>query len=103
MRENTYQARLIKRLSKLLPGCFILKNDSGYLQGVPDLTIFYRDRWAVLEVKVSEDAPAQPNQQYYVDQLNEMSYAAFIFPENEEEILREVQQALRAPRSSRVS
>lgn len=96
MLESQYQAKLIKRLRKILPGCFILKNDPEYLQGVPDIAIFYQDKWAMLEVKKSEkdrNAP-EPNQEWYVDKLNSMSYASFIYPENEEKVLGELQQAL---------
>lgn len=94
MMESTYQGKLIKKLRQLFPGCEILKNDSGYLQGVPDLSIFYNDRWAMLEVKVSADADEQPNQRHHVDKLHAMSFAAFIYPENEAEVLNELQLAL---------
>lgn len=90
MRESEYQARLIKKLRLLFPDCTILKNDSGYLQGVPDLSIFHRDKWAMLEVKLSEDAAEQPNQTYHVDKFNKMSFAAFIYPENEVDVLEEL-------------
>jgi hypothetical protein len=96
MREGAYQTKLIKKLGVLFPGCMILKNDSGYLQGVPDLIILFGDRWAMLEVKADEDSPLQPNQDYYVEMLNEMSFAAFIYPSNEREILRALQQALKS-------
>jgi len=102
MYERDYQAKLIKKLRLLFPGCFILKNDSGYLQGVPDLTILYWEHWAVLEVKLSEDEPYQPNQEFYLDQLGRMSFSATIFPENEEEVLHELQLAFkRSGRESR--
>lgn len=104
MLESTYQARLIKRLRRLFPGCVILKNDSGYMQGIPDLTILYRTKWALLEVKTHAKADQQPNQDWYVEMLNKLSFAAFIYPENEEEVIRELQQALqprRAPRNSK--
>jgi hypothetical protein len=96
MRENGYQPKLIKKLRDLFPGCMILKNDSGYLQGVPDLIILFGDRWAMLEVKADASSPLQPNQDYYVEMLNEMSFAAFIHPSNEREILRALQQALKS-------
>jgi hypothetical protein len=98
MLERDYQAGLIKRIKRLLPGCVVLKNDSAYLQGVPDLTILYRDMWAMLEVKASPSAAHQPNQEYYVELLGEMSFAAFIHPQNEEEVLRDLQQALQPRR-----
>jgi hypothetical protein len=101
MRESKYQRELIKRLRVMFPGCVILKNDSSYLQGILDLSILYGDKWAMLEVKASATAPHQPNQDYYVEKFNGMSYAAFIYPENEEEVLSEIQQALRPGRRTR--
>jgi hypothetical protein len=98
-----YQARLIKKLHKLFPGCIVLKNDTEYKQGFPDLTILYHTMWAVLEVKADEDSPIRPNQNYYVEKLNEMSFAAFIYPQNEEAVLHELQQAFEPRRPSRVS
>lgn len=86
MKESEYQAGLIKRLEKIFPGCFILKNDPTYRQGVPDLLILYKDKWALLECKRSGNSTKRPNQQYYIDILNNMSYAAFISPENEKEV-----------------
>lgn len=93
MRETRYQSNVIKKLKDLFPGCIILKNDPSYLQGIPDLVVFYGDKWATLEVKTSKDAPTQPNQPYYVELMNEMSFSAFIYPENEEEVLYALQQA----------
>ncbi|QBZ73616.1 VRR-Nuc domain protein [Streptomyces phage RosaAsantewaa] len=95
MQESVYQARLIRKLRELYPGCVILKNDPDYLQGIPDLLILFGDRWAMLEVKGSERARHQPNQDYYVRQLSEMSFAAFIYPSNEQEVLDELDHVLR--------
>ena len=92
--ERDFQAKLIKELRMIFKGCIILKNDPNYIQGIPDLIILYNDRWAALEVKKSEHAPHRPNQEYYVDLMNEMSFASFIYPENKEEILYELQQTL---------
>lgn len=91
--ENKYQQHLIKKLKKLFPGCYVLKNDPNYLQGVPDLIILFEDNWAMLEVKFSASAPERPNQRYYIEQLSDMSFAAFISPETEEEVLSELQHA----------
>lgn len=93
MRESAYQNALIRKLKKLFPGCIVLKNDASYIQGIPDLTIFYFDRWATLEVKASENSPEQPNQKHYVDTMNSMSFSAFIYPENEEEVLYHLQRS----------
>lgn len=94
MLERDYQSALIEKIRKLLPGCFILKNDSGYLQGVPDLLILYGPRWGMLEVKTSEEADEQPNQRWYINHLDQMSFAAFIYPEIEKEVLDALQYTL---------
>ena len=96
--ERDFQAKLIKELKEMFPGCMVLKNDSSYLQGVPDLSIFYKDRWAMLEVKRSSKASHRPNQEYYVKQLDEMSFARFISPENKEEVLHELQRSFESGR-----
>lgn len=93
--ERLYQAKLIKKLEVLFEGCIILKNDSNLRQGISDLTILFGPRWAALEVKAYRNAPERPNQAYYVERLNEMSYAAIIYPENEARILSELETALR--------
>ena len=90
MLENKFQANLIKKIKKLYPDCFVMKNDSSYMQGVPDLLILYKDKWATLECKKSANARHQPNQDYYVDKMNEMSFSRFIYPENEQEVLDEL-------------
>lgn len=93
MRESTYQNSLINKIVQLLPGAACFKQDATLYQGIPDLLILCGSRWAMLEVKVSESAPEQPNQRYWVDHYNEMSFAAIIYPENEEEVLRGLQLA----------
>lgn len=92
--ERDFQKNLIKELKEIFKGCIIMKNDSSYIQGIPDLLILYNDSWAALEVKKSRTASHRPNQDYYVDIMNEMSYASFIYPENKEEVLYELQQTL---------
>lgn len=94
--EKDFQSKLIKNIKKLLPGCIIMKNDPNYIQGIPDLIVLYGDKWGALEVKRSVDAPHRPNQDYYVNTMNNMSFSRFICPENEEEVLRELQCALRS-------
>lgn len=93
MTEAEYQATLIPKLREMFHHCVILKNDAGYLPGIPDLVIFYGSRYAFLEVKAKETSPAQPNQHHYVNELNAMSFAAFIYPSNEQEILRDLEKA----------
>ena len=90
--ESQFQANLIRELKERFPGCIVMKNDCNYCQGFPDLTVLYRDKWAVLECKRSQGAKRQPHQAYFVDTLNKMSFSRFIYPENKEEVLRELQQ-----------
>ena len=101
--EAAYQAQLVKRIKAMFPGCFVTKSDASQNQGIPDILILFGDRWAMLEVKKSGSEPTQPNQEYYVDQFNGWSFAAFIYPENEEEVLNELQTAFRTFREARVS
>ena len=103
VRENQFQAGLIKELKDAFPGCIVLKNDANYLQGFPDLLILHNDRWAVLECKRAKEAHRQPNQEYYINKLSNMSYASFICPENKEEVMNELQQTFRADRSTCIS
>lgn len=91
-RENKFQAELIKELKDIFPGSKVVKNDSSYMQGIPDLSVFYRDHWAMLECKKSEHEVHQPNQDYYVDIFNSMSYAAFIYPENKEKVIEDLRK-----------
>lgn len=91
--EAKFQADLIKDLEKMFPHCVILKNDPTMIQGIPDLCILFGERWAMLEVKASEDADVQPNQEHYVGFLNRHSFAAFIYPENKTEVLDALQLA----------
>ena len=93
-RESEFQGKLIKKIKKIFPDCIVMKNDPNYIQGIPDLLILNGDKWAALECKKDEKASHRPNQEYYVDKMNGMSYASFIFPENEKEILNELEQSL---------
>jgi len=86
----------------MFPGCIILKNDPTYLQGVPDLLVLFENKWAALECKASRRAPIRPNQEYYIELLAGMSFAAFIFPDTKDEILHGLQLAFRPRRQTRV-
>lgn len=96
MLESKFQSNLIKEIKDKLPGCIVMKNDSSYIQGIPDLLILHKDKWASLEVKKSANAKHQPNQDYYVEKMNEMSFSRFIYPENKEDTLNELFNTLRA-------
>ena len=97
-KENRFQGEVIKDLKKIFPGCVVLKNDPNYIQGFPDLTVFYNEHWAWLECKRSKDAVHQPNQDGYIERGSEMSFARFIYPENKAEVFDELQKAFRAGR-----
>ena len=103
MLENKFKTKLIEELEEMFPGCIVLHLDPTEFQGIPDLLILYKNKWAALEGKKSANAPHRPNQDYYVDLMNDMSFAAFIYPENKEEVLYELQQTFRARRTTRVS
>lgn len=102
MREGAYQNHVIKRLVQTYPGCMVLKNDPVYIQGIPDLIFLIEDFWGMLEVKISARAHKQPNQEFYINKLNQMSYADFIYPECEESVFNDIQQAFSAHRNARV-
>ena len=99
--ERNFQANLIKELKDMFPGCIVTKIDAR--QGLPDLLILYNDKWAMLECKRKSKAERQPNQEYYVDLLNRMSFSRFIYPENKSEVLNELQQTFQLKRPARVS
>ena len=101
-KESKFQRDLIKEIKDRLPGCYVTKQDAGYIQGIPDLLVLFGKRWATLECKRSEDAPHRPNQDYHVRKMNEMSFSRFIFPENKEEVLDEMVSALRPRRKARL-
>jgi hypothetical protein len=97
--ESKFQRDTLDEIERMFPGCIILKND---VQGYPDRLILWRDKWAMLEFKRSSRAELQPNQQYWVDYFNELSFAAFIFPEKSEEVLDDLQRAFQSRRKARV-
>lgn len=89
-KESDFQSDLIKQIKKDLPESIVLKNDSGYLQGIPDLLIAKGNKYALLEVKKSKNEPHQPNQDYYIDKAKKESFGEFIFPENQQQVLKEM-------------
>ena len=95
MLERDFQSKLIKELKARFPGAIVIKNDPDYIQGIPDLLILYENKWASLEVKNSEKAKHRPNQDYYVKMMNEMSFSSFIFPENKEDVLDDLERSLK--------
>lgn len=95
MLESKFQHTLIQELENRFPGCIIMKNDSNYIQGIPDLIVLYENKWATLECKKSKKSTHQPNQDFYVEKMNNMSFSAFIFPENKEEVLNDLERSFK--------
>ena len=96
MKENKFQSDLIKEIKELFDGCIVTKLDSAHIQGIPDLLVLYKDKWATLECKRNSKASHRPNQEYYVNKMNEMSFSRFVYPENKEAVLDELQQSFKA-------
>lgn len=88
--ESGFQDRLKDELKAMFPGCMIFKMDQ--VQGIPDLLVLFRNKWASLECKQHAKAKRQPNQEYYVGRMDEMSFSRFICPENKDEVLSELAQ-----------
>ena len=86
--ESGFQDKLRDTLKELFPGCMIFKMDQ--IQGIPDLLVLYKNKWASLENKKSKKATRRPNQEYYVDRMNKMSFSRFIYPENKDEVLNDL-------------
>lgn len=103
MLESKFQAGLIKEIKNRFPGSVVLKNDPNYIQGMPDLLVLWKNKWAALECKKSAKASKRPNQEYWVEKLRDMSYASFIFPENKERVLDELEHSFGFNRKARVS
>lgn len=95
MLERNFQKKLIQEIKNKFPGCIVLKNDANYKQGIPDLLILHNNHWAALECKKDSKASHRPNQDYYVNKMNEMSFASFIGPENKEEILNDMERSFK--------
>ncbi len=94
--ESAFQANLIVELKSVFTDCIVLKNDPGYIQGIPDLLILWQDRWAALECKANMNSRLQLNQAWYITEMNHMSFASVICPENKEEVLHAIAEAFRA-------
>ena len=86
-KESQFQHTLINKIKSRFPGCIVLKNDANYIQGIPDWLVLYKDRWVALECKRSATEGHRPNQDYYVELMDSMSCAKFVYPENEKEVL----------------
>ena len=92
MLENRFKTKLIRELKDLFPGCMVIHMDPTEIQGIPDLLVLYKTKWAALEGKKSATASLRPNQEFYVDKMDAMGFADFIYPENKDEVLYELQR-----------
>lgn len=94
--ESTFQKEVLRpELDRRFPGCLIIKGNSAVRQGVPDWIVLWGPRWGFLEAKRSRSATLQTNQEYYVELLDEMSFAAFIDPSNYMEVLDQMERAFK--------
>jgi len=91
--ESGFQDKLRDELKELFPGCMVFKMDQ--IQGIPDLLVLHNNKWASLENKKSANAKHQPNQDYYVDKMDAMSFSRFVYPEKKDEVLEELKQHFR--------
>lgn len=106
MLESNFQRKLKDDLEKIFPGAMVLKNDPTMCGGIPDLLILYKNKWAALEVKRSEAAAKKSmkenlKQAHKVEVMNSMSYANYVYPENKEDIIHDLEQAFKIERNSR--
>lgn len=99
-KESAFQSKLIKTIKNIFTDCIVLKNDANYIQGIPDLLILYKDKWVALETKRSRTAKHRPNQDYYINKMNKMSFAKFIYPENFKDILKDMQAFFKKEKSN---
>lgn len=93
--ERDFQRGVVKDIKNMFEGCIVTKLDPSHTQGIPDLLVLHKDKWATLECKRNAKAERQPNQEYYVNKMNEMSFSRFIYPENKEEVLNELRETFR--------
>jgi hypothetical protein len=95
-RESSFQSHVIARLRDLIgDDGFVFAMDGNYIQGFPDVLILYKGKWAALECKKSSKEPFQPNQEYYIDLIDSLSFCRVIYPSIENEVFNDLQQALR--------
>lgn len=94
--ESKFQKEFTDALEEKFPGCLIIKGNSSYRQGLPDWLMLHQDNWAAFEIKRNKNAKRSDSQSYYVNKMNDMSYASFVDPENYREVISEVQQTLGA-------
>lgn len=93
--ESRFQSSVKHELETKYPGCIVRKNPPGQENGFPDLVMYYGPIWAMFECKREKDARKRPNQKWWVERLDEMSFARLIFPENRERVMGELDEFIR--------
>ena len=99
--ENKFKTNLIKEIKSRFEGSEVFHLNPLEAQGIPDLLILHKNKWAMLEGKKSKNATRRINQEFYVDKFNKLSFARFISPETKEEVLNELEQIFKPKRNSR--
>lgn len=94
VKESDFQAKVIKQLKSM--GLAVVKNQAGpgVPTGFPDITAFGEGIYFCLECKTSARAKKQPRQDYWVNKLNEWSYATFIYPSNYDKVMSEIKYVI---------
>ena len=85
--ESIFQSGFVKTLRRDYPGAIVFKTDSQQTQGIPDILMLYGSHWFAFEMKKYKDASHRPNQDYYIKCFSKYTYAAFVYPENVDEVL----------------
>ncbi len=92
MLESEFKKRTIQRIKDRLPSLDLdFINTKPFNRSMPDTFVIGPWCWAALEFKRSEDADQQANQDYHIERLNRKGYARFVFPENVEEVLDDLE------------
>lgn len=95
MLENKFKTKLVKEIKERFEGCMVFHLDPNEIQGAPDLLVLHQDRWMSLEGKRSARASRRPNQEYYVNKMNNMSFSRFVYPENKDEVLNDMEKFIK--------
>lgn len=92
-KESDFKRNLYKEIRERFPGSDVLPNDAGYVQGIPDATVYFPNgRYVMLEGKRTSESSRRPNQEYYVERSPLSDHAMFVYPENKEEVLSELER-----------
>lgn len=99
LESDFFREQVKPELERRFPGCVIIKQDPNTsFQGVPDHIVLYEDKWATLEGKRTKKSVRRPNQEHYIDKFDEMSFGAFIDPDNMDEVMDALQSTFRPGR-----